>query len=60
MSRAGQSEPVKPMPGIPAEVACPWCGGYVRGHQWIGTDSCSVSKVFDEPVRGVIALVHVA
>lgn len=36
---------------IPPEVACPFCGGYVRGHQWIGAESCSVIEVFAEPVR---------
>lgn len=30
---------------IPNEVACPWCAGYVRGHQWIGTNGCSVNHV---------------
>ena len=32
-------------PDVPPEVACPHCGGYVRGHQWIGTDRCSVDHV---------------
>jgi hypothetical protein len=32
-----------PGAGIPPEVACPHCGGYVRGHQWIGADSCSIT-----------------
>lgn len=36
---------------IPPEVACPFCGGYVRGHQWISAVSCSIIAVFDEPVQ---------
>jgi hypothetical protein len=28
---------------IKPEVACPFCGGYVRGHQWIGAKNCSVN-----------------
>ncbi len=40
----------EPMPGIPPEVACPHCGGYVRGHQWIGQPNCSVNAVFTEPI----------
>jgi len=44
MQHAGQAadriaEVLTPMP---AEVACPHCGGYVRGHQWIGVDTCSI------------------
>lgn len=38
-----------PEPGIPPEVACPHCGGYVRGHQWIGPDICSILTT-DEPL----------
>jgi len=34
---------VAPLPGIPAAVACPFCGGYVRGHQWIGSTDCSIT-----------------
>jgi hypothetical protein len=30
---------------VPANVACPHCGGYVRGHKWIGEDGCSVNSV---------------
>lgn len=37
-------------PVIPPQIACPFCGGYVRGHLWIGTDRCSVSEVFPEPI----------
>jgi hypothetical protein len=33
--------------GIPSEVACPHCGGYVRGHLWIATDTCSVMTTED-------------
>jgi hypothetical protein len=39
------------IPGVPPEVACPHCRGYVRGHQWIGRDTCSILDVFDEPVQ---------
>lgn len=39
------------MSDIPAEVACPRCGGYVRGHQWISATSCSIIEVFEEPVK---------
>jgi predicted RNA-binding Zn-ribbon protein involved in translation (DUF1610 family) len=35
----------KPLPGISANVACPWCGGYVRGHQWIGQSNCSITTM---------------
>ncbi len=33
---------------IPSAVACPHCGGYVRGPQWIGRDNCSILVVLDE------------
>lgn len=39
---------VEPMPGIPPEVACPHCGGYVRGHQWIAAGECSILSVWDK------------
>lgn len=35
----------KAQQGIPPDVACPFCGGYVRGHQWIGARSCSVNHI---------------
>lgn len=35
---------------VPRDVACPHCGGYVRGHQWIGAEVCSIVAVFAEPV----------
>lgn len=41
-----------PMAGIPPQVACPHCGGYVRGHQWIGQLECSINTW--EWDRGVI------
>jgi hypothetical protein len=37
-------------PDVPPQMACPHCGGYVRGHQWIGKDRCSIQAVFDEPM----------
>lgn len=37
-------------PPVPGDVACPHCGGYVRGHQWIGAEVCSIVAVFAEPV----------
>ena len=36
---------------VPPEMACPFCGGYVRGHLWIAADRCSVSEVFPEPIK---------
>jgi hypothetical protein len=33
---------------IPAPLQCPFCHGYVRGHQWIGSDSCSIVEIFSE------------
>ena len=29
-------------PDVPIEMKCPFCGGYVRGHQWIGQRDCSI------------------
>lgn len=30
---------------VPECVACPHCGGYVRGHIWISANACSVSRM---------------
>lgn len=30
---------------VPECVACPHCGGYVRGHLWISANACSVSQI---------------
>jgi hypothetical protein len=27
---------------VDPRVACGFCGGFVRGHQWISTDTCSL------------------
>jgi len=35
---------------IPPNVACPHCGGYVRGHMWIGAEDCSITKIDWEPL----------
>lgn len=35
-------------PDIPTGMRCPHCRGYVRGHQWIGADKCSVNSYFTE------------
>lgn len=35
-------------PRVPETMACPHCGGYVRGHQFIGADTCSIVEPFDE------------
>lgn len=36
-------------PRVPADMACPFCGGYVRGHQFISADTCSIIEPFYEP-----------
>lgn len=36
---------IGPKRQIPECVACPHCGGYVRGHHWISANACSVSRV---------------
>lgn len=43
---------------VPDAVACPFCGGYVRGHQWIGAGTCSIVAVFPEPLTGMTIIEH--